>query len=319
MRPKMLHRGLLTFLSMEGEDLYWIFGWLFTALAISGNTLVIYLIIAKRHLHKKPNWFILSLATADFFVGFTYLPPFYACRKLFPCSRHIWFARQTIRWLFLYTSVCNPFILTLDRYIAVTAPLQHKRCLTLGRIALLAFTAWFIPLMFRVCIYTPVYLNDKEVALKYLVPLFMVMFEFVPCIALPFLTFRMVHIVRNLRKSRGNSEHFEDSSSMELRSSTIRMHVSVERRRNYNINVVVCVVVLFITCYSVNLYTSVCYVFSLCSVSQELWYARNLLLIANSALNPVAYALLKNDIKRAILALRRIQSNNQVRPVSVVN
>ena len=106
---------------------------------------------------------------------------------------------------------------------------------------------------------------------------------------------------------------------MELRSSSIRIHVSEERRRNYNINVVVCVVVLFIICYSVNLYTSVCSVFNLCSISQELWYIRHLLLIANSALNPVAYALLKRDMKRAILALGRSKSNNQVSPVSVVN
>ena len=312
-------RGLLSFLSMEAEDLYWIFGWLFTAVAISGNTLVIYLILAKRHLRKKPNWFILSLATADLFVGFTYIPPFYACRECFSCSEHVWFVMKTIQWLFLYASVCNLFILTLDRYIAVTSPLKHKRCLTLGRIAILALTAWFIPVIFRVCIYTPIYLKNKEIASKYLVPLFMVMFEFVLCIALPFFTFRMVHIVRNLRKSRGNSENLEHSSIMELRSSTIRIHVSEERRRNYNINVVVCVVILFIICYSVNLYTSVCSVFNLCSISQELWYIRHLLLVANSALNPVAYALLKRDMKRAILALGRSKSNNQVSPVSVVN
>ena len=304
---------------MEAEDLYWIFGWLFTAVAISGNTLVIYLILAKRHLRKKPNWFILSLATADLFVGFTYIPPFYACREWFSCSEHVWFVRKTIQWLFLYASVCNLFILTLDRYIAVTSPLKHKRCLTLGRIAILALTAWFIPVIFRVCIYTPIYLKNKEIASKYLVPLFMVMFEFVLCIALPFFTFRMVHIVRNLRKSRGNSENLEHSSIMELRSSTIRIHVSEERRRNYNINVVVCVVILFIICYSVNLHTSVCSVFNLCSISQELWYIRHLLLVANSALNPVAYALLKRDMKRAILALGRSKSNNQVSPVSVVN
>lgn len=71
------------------ESWFWSLAWFITAVAVAGNALVIFLITTKHHLRKKPNWFILSLAIADLFVGFTYIPPFYACRKWFPCSRRL--------------------------------------------------------------------------------------------------------------------------------------------------------------------------------------------------------------------------------------
>ena len=72
---------------MEAEYLNRSFGWFLLAMAISTNTLDIYLIVANRHLCEKPNWIILSLATADFFVRFTYilfslLSAFYKKRSL---------------------------------------------------------------------------------------------------------------------------------------------------------------------------------------------------------------------------------------------
>ena len=292
----------------KDEAWFWCVGWFVTVVAIVGNGLVIYLIATKHHLHKKPNWFILSLAVADFFVAFTYIPPLYACKKV-SCSELVWFVRQTIQWLFLYASVSNLFALTVDRYIALTSPLKHRRCMTPTCIALAVITAWVIPMITRVCIFTPVYLSSKETALKYLVPVFLVMFEFVPCMVLPCFTFRMVCIVRKRRSSSVNED-----SSRELGSPMMRVHFRVERSRNHNISVVVFVVGVFILCYSVDVFICVCDVFSLFSISWQFWYARHLLLVTNSALNPLAYALFKRDIKQAILALGRFQLNNQVRP-----
>ena len=54
---------------MKGEDLISTLGWFLPAVAISSNTLVIYLIVAKQRLCKKLYWLILSLTTADFLLG----------------------------------------------------------------------------------------------------------------------------------------------------------------------------------------------------------------------------------------------------------
>lgn len=287
------------------ESWFWSLAWFITAVAVAGNALVIFLITTKHHLRKKPNWFILSLAIADLFVAFTYIPHFYACRKWFPCSKDVWFVRQTIKWSSLYASVSNLFILTLDRYIALTSPLKHKWLVTPTRIALSVITAWIVPVISRVCIFAPVYLSSEATASKYLVPVFLVMFEFVPCILLSCFTFHMVYIVRKRRSSRAIKD-----SSTELRSLNLRVHFRDEGRgANYNIGVVVSVVGLFILCYSVDVYTCFCDIFSLSSISRQLWYVRHLLLVTNSALNPLAYALFKRDIRQAILALRRVLSN----------
>lgn len=115
----------------------------------------------------------------------------------------------------------------------------------------------------------------------------------------------MVYIVRKRRSSRAIKD-----SSTELRSLNLRVHFRDEGRgANYNIGVVVSVVGLFILCYSVDVYTCFCDIFSLSSISWHLWYVRHLLLVTNSALNPLAYALFKRDIRQAILALGRVLSN----------
>ncbi|XP_020613893.1 histamine H2 receptor-like [Orbicella faveolata] len=292
------------------ESWFWYFAWFITAVAVVGNALVIFLITTKHHLQKKPNWFILSLAIADLFVGFTFIPPFYACWKWFPCSKDVWFVRQTIKWTFLYVSVSNLFTLTLDRYIALTSPLRHKWLVTPTRIALSVITAWIVPVISRVCIFAPVHFSSEATASKYLVPVFLVMFELVPCILLSCFTFHMVYIVRKRRQS---SRTIEDSSR-ELRSLNLRIHIRDDGRANYNIRIVVSVVGLFILCYSLDIYICFCDIFSLSKISRQLWYVRHLLLVTNSALNPIAYALFKRDIRQAILALGRVHSNTRVTP-----
>ena len=48
---------------------YNILGWILAVVAVVGNGLVIFLITTKQRLHTTANWFILSLAVADFGVG----------------------------------------------------------------------------------------------------------------------------------------------------------------------------------------------------------------------------------------------------------
>lgn len=293
------------------EPWFWGLGWFITATGVLGNALVIYLIATKHHLQRKSNWFLLSLATADLFVGFSYIPPFHACRKMDSCNKVIWsVTRQAIQWLFLYSSVSNLFTMTVDRYIALTSPFKHKRDMTPARIARLVFTAWVIPLITRVFIFIPIYLYNKATALNYLVPVFLFTFELLPCLLLPCFTVHMVYIVRNSQRAR--RRRVEDSSA-ELKAPSFRIHFRGDGRTNH-VNVVISVVGLFIICYSVDVYTSVCYIFGLSSISTRLWYVRHILLVTNSALNPLAYALFKRDIKQAILDLAGKPPNNQVSP-----
>ena len=282
---------------------------------MSGNAGVIYLIATKQHLQRKTNWFILSLAKADLLLSLTYIRLFHTCWKMDSCTTMDWLVtRQAIQWLFLYSSVTNLFIMTVDRYISLTSPLKHKRAMTPTRIARWVFTAWVIPMITRVFIFTPIYLHNKETALKYLVPILMFSFEVAPCVLLPFFAFHIVYIVRKNRYAK--RRRIEDST-IELKSPSIRVHFRNDRRKNYNISVVVSVVALFIICYSVDVYTSVSDIFGFSSISGVVWSVRHILLVTNSALNPIAYAFFKRDIKQAILSSWRTPLNNQVYPSTV--
>ena len=57
-----------------------ILGWPLTVIIIIGNGLVIYLITTRRKLRTKTNWFVLSLAVADFAFGLICFPNLSVCR-----------------------------------------------------------------------------------------------------------------------------------------------------------------------------------------------------------------------------------------------
>ena len=48
---------------------YSVLGGLSSIIAVAGNGIVIYLIVTRHRLHTTANWFILSLAIADLFLG----------------------------------------------------------------------------------------------------------------------------------------------------------------------------------------------------------------------------------------------------------
>ena len=98
-----------------------ILGWLLTVIIIIGNGLVIYLITTRRKLRTKTNWFVLSLAVADFGVGATYFPRLSVCRiDDESCANNFVVIVYSIGIFFMYASVMNLCVLTLDRYLAIS-------------------------------------------------------------------------------------------------------------------------------------------------------------------------------------------------------
>lgn len=53
-------------------------GWFLSIFTATGNGLVVFLIIKTRNLHSPANWFVVSLAVADFTVGAVLFPSGYS-------------------------------------------------------------------------------------------------------------------------------------------------------------------------------------------------------------------------------------------------
>ena len=52
-------------MNMKAGIWYWALGGILSVSTVLGNSLVIYLIISRKRLHKTVNWFLFSLAVAD--------------------------------------------------------------------------------------------------------------------------------------------------------------------------------------------------------------------------------------------------------------
>ena len=100
-----------------------------------------------------------------------------------------------------------------------------------------------------------------------------------------------------------NSLKIKEIRNVGLKASTVRL-VSV-------------LVAIFTTCYGIGFYVLLCYTFNICSVSEPIQVIGRLLLLANSTLNPLVYAFLKEDIKRETKAFLRRKRHVKIRPFQV--
>ena len=118
---------------------YYILGGLLSIIVVAGNGIVIYLIVTRQRLHTTANWFILSLAIADFFVGASYLLADYLC-DMHSCDRR--YVPHAIGSFFAAVSATNLCLMTLDRYIAIVKPLKYVTFMTTSRVVLLISIAY---------------------------------------------------------------------------------------------------------------------------------------------------------------------------------
>ena len=280
---------------------YLVLGGLLSIITVAGNGIVIYLIVTRQRLHTTVNWFILSLALADFSIGASYLLTEYTCDAL-SCNDNLWHA---IGSFLVAASAINLCLMTLDRYIAVVKPLKYVSFMTTRRVILLISTAWlasFLPhFIFLVTVVTSTSPNDVH-GQVFMVFDF-VFYETLPLVILPLATGHIFLIAR--RHSRQNAalvaqlrfnqriEHGNEASTQSQESSSAKL-VGVA-------------VVVFVICYVNELCYTILYQLPDKNTKRNEFFlcVTNLLYVVNSAVNPVAYALFKSDIKKSLRSMFR--------------
>ena len=281
-------------------DIDWIVGWFFTFFGLLGNTWIIF-IIAKRRLQTTSNWFILSLAVADLGVTCEHFPASMICNVLLDtCNNDV----RIITAFFFFEA--SPICLTAmigERYLAIVYSLKYVRLLTTKNIIIIIATCWAIPfvlLVYELIIYFA--------SIDYYVigtPLFVAIYTAL-LLVLPTILFFAAHLHILLiahKRSREMKVLFK-----QVRYRVAANSVKITEVRNVGIKtstvrLVTALIVIFIACYGLEIRASICIYFSLCIVSEHELAAANLLLLANSTLNPLVCAFLKEDIKRETKAL----------------
>ena len=270
------------------EIWFWILGWVLSFLAIIGNGFIIFLVCSRRNLRTKTNAFIVSLAVADFCVGLSVIPSLFLCDFTNTCHwpQHWLSWVNFIRWLFSYTSVVNLCVLVLDRFIAIVHPLKYITLMTRRRITQAIFLSWVLTVSYNVLQSTLCIVLYQNHTCPFTIWVTTIVFEILPCVIL-ILCF--VSVIFHVRR--------HDRSAHTLAKQLRFNHqVSFKTHREKSAVIMMGLVIgVFLVCYGMYLRCSFL-ILSSSRCNDENY--KILFLVLNSAINPLAYAFFKRDIKK---------------------
>ena len=274
------------------EIWFWILGWVLSFLTILGNGFTIFLVCSRRNLRTKTNAFIVSLAVADFCVGLSVIPSLFVCYVTNTCywPQHLGSWVNFIRWLFSNTSVVNLCVLVLDRFIAIVYPLKYITLMTRRRITQAIFFSWVLTVSYNVLHFTLCIVLYQNNTCPFAIWLTMV-FEILPCVILILCFVSMIfHVRTHDRSARTLAKQLRFNHQMSFkihheRSAVIMMGL---------------VIGVFLVCYGMYLRCSFLLLFQTTITSSPCNDENYKIptLVLNSAINPLAYALFKRDIKK---------------------
>ena len=292
---------------------FWILGCLLAFLAAVGNGLVSYVIITKPRLHSSANWFVLSLAVADFCVALTFVPFIFICdlSNLYNCHCGV---MLYILWCFLSASIANLCVMVADRYISIVWSLRYNDLVTTKLVVLLISTAWLFSLVLNLIPLS--FFSKKEVEAEYPQKVYSLVYTFImvvlPCFFLLLATGHMIYTARRL--SRQRMVLVAQLNFNRPQESTAVITVNREAKMKSSVKIVVVVVVCFVVCYSLDSYLWFCDVFQKCELSTYLYLVVLLMTVSNSALNPIAYSIVKGDIKSELRRLFCHHADPEISP-----
>ena len=265
------------------ETWFWILGWFFSILTMTGNGFIILLVCTRRHLRTKTNAFVLSLAVADFFVGMTAVPSLFLLERIGRgYSQGLYTGLKSLKWLFQDASVINMCSLVLDRYIAVVKPLKYLTFMTSRRVIQLISFSWGLCVAFILVSSSLLFSLNPRVVLRTLFWVVFVLFYFLPCLMIIFCFARMLRVIYMQNRA-------PTFSGKQLRFN--------KRREKSALIMMMIVVFLFLVLCGINIR---CIFAVILNDKCDRGNYRDLILVLNSAVNPLAYAFFKADLKREI-------------------
>ena len=290
------------------EDWLHAFGWLLSIGAAIGNGFVVLLIAKTRRLHSLANWFVLSLAVADFLVGVVVFPSSYFCNTSLSCNFKVHVA---FFWFSLHSSVTNICALTWDRYNAIVHPFRNMASRTEKRTGMVILAAWLIAFVISLSLLVGMYATESKTVLIVLRITCVSGFDIISCALL------LYAVVRILMVARARS-HQEPTTELQVQSyhSAIETYNSRRHRQHNAAPFIITIVLFFLGCYIVVTSFVLCNAFS-CPVPDNVFQVITCLLVLNSAVNPLVYALLKKDIKEEIRNLIFRGNINRVRSPTI--
>ncbi|XP_064483957.1 muscarinic acetylcholine receptor DM1-like [Ornithodoros turicata] len=122
---------------------------LLSVLTVIGNLMVMISFKLDKQLQTISNYFLLSLAIADFSIGVISMPLFtmYTLYQRWHLGTFVCDTWLAFDYLTSNASVLNLLIISFDRYFSVTRPLTYRARRTTRRAAIMIASAWVISLV----------------------------------------------------------------------------------------------------------------------------------------------------------------------------
>ncbi|XP_054906328.1 adenosine receptor A1-like [Poeciliopsis prolifica] len=290
----------------SGEVIYTVLEILIAVCCCLGNMLVVLALWKTKGIQQPTFCFIVSLALADFLVGFVAIPIGVLVDGVLETSFHTCLFISCVLILLTLVSILCLMAIAIDRFLRVYIPLRYKQTVTWKHSYSVAAVCWLvaIPLSF-----TPVFGWHKDppdsvnstVVCRFteVIPMsYLVYFNFFLCNLTPLLVMIALYsyifcfIHGTLKERPGNGA--QNQSHMYLRK---------EKKLASSLSLVLTLfVVSWLPLHIMNI---VVYFHGPDTVSYIAFYIGILLSHANSAVNPVVYAFKIKKIKTAYVKIWR--------------
>ena len=272
-------------------------------ITIPGNLLV--LVVVFRNPNGKMrtpfNWFILNLALADLLVGMIVEPLSVVVHTReglgLPLKYHYYL--QPVYFTSCTASVFSLGMLTIDRYIAITSPMEYRATLSNKRAAISSLAIWIIS--------TSLPFLQQEIGFLWyffvfgnasvLVTFFVLLFAFV-----------RVHLTLRAQIKELESIQGGGGEENQARNNALRTESRITKTFMF-------MLLAFIFCYTPSLI--MIYLMNLCTVCscQAIHWFRDLsyvFIVLNSSVNPFLYAWRLPNFREAIKALVKRSTAQQL-------
>ena len=296
---------------------FWIAGWFVTLFGLLGNSWIIFIIVKTRRLQTTANWFVLSLAIADLCVTCGYFPASFVCNVLIhSCNTSL---RFNFYSSFIEASTFALIAMISERYIAVVYSLKYVYFMTSTKTVAIIATSWGMPTILFLArwAYQSYFPEISSRADHIIVIVYTLLFEIAPTIILIVATLHILVIARKI--SIQMSTLLTQVRYNRAANSAVAVNAPIKvGLKASSVRMVTAVVTVFVACYGTEIYVSFCETsFDLCEVSTDTRTFISLLLMVNSALNPLVYALFKRDIKRESRTLFCHRKDNSLKFTTV--
>ena len=278
------------------ETWFLVLGWFLSILTIIGNGFIIFLVCNKRQLRTKTNAFVVSLAVADLCVGTCVFPLLflYETTRDRSYSQDLGKAELIVRWFFQDASVVCLCSLVLERYIAIVMPYKYVTFMTRRRVIQLIALPWTITVIF-ISLESSLWIGLNSFNLQIFIWFVIIFFELLPCCMVIFCLVSILFVVYKHNQqfhilTRQLRFNYRVSYKTYEKSAVILMSVVSGFFLAYNVLAIRCGILFILNKW--------------CSDSRY----KIPVLVINSAVNPLAYAFFKRDIKKEIIKLMPVQA-----------